>query len=388
VPAADPDLRRLKVAMLAAGLAAFSLLYFTQALLPALSRSFRVSATTSTLSVSVATGALAVALLPMSSLAETLGRVRTMKWCLSLACLLAFASAAAPSFWVLLVLRALLGGCLAGVISVAVGHLADEAPAGTVGSLIGLYVSGNSLGGIAGRLVPGLAQQFFSWRISVVLLACCASVATAVFVTMLPAARQAVVAPTGLAHQLASLRSLWADRGIRRLCAVAFLIVGGFVACFNYLTFRLIKPPLNLSPSVASLLFLAYLAGTASAPVAGRLADSLGRRRLVVAALLVSLAGLLLTLVDDVAVIVLGLLILTAGFFATHATASGWVSARAAGGRAQGAAMYLMAYYIGSSTLGSAAGVAYRSQGWGGVVAVVACGLVLAILVTPRRECD
>ena len=52
--------------------------------------------------------------------------------------------------------------------------------------------------------------------------------------------------------------------------------MGGFVACYNYLTFRLEAAPLGLSTTVTSLLFLAYLAGTVSSPLAGRLSDRFG----------------------------------------------------------------------------------------------------------------
>ncbi len=80
------------------------------------------------------------------------------------------------------------------------------------------------------------------------------------------------------------MRELLRDRSIVRLCLLAFLLMGGFVACYNYLTFRLEAAPLGLSTTVTSLLFLAYLAGTVSSPLAGRLSDRFGRRRLALSA--------------------------------------------------------------------------------------------------------
>jgi YNFM family putative membrane transporter len=168
---------------------------------------------------------------------------------------------------------------------------------------------------------------------------------------------------------------------------VAFLLMGGFVACYNYLTFRLESAPLGLSTTAASLLFLAYLAGTVSSPVAGRLSDRFGRRRLALAGIALSLCGLAVMLPDRTATITAGLLVFTAGFFATHSVASAWVSSRAAGRRGQAAAMYLLAYYLGSSTFGALVGLAYQAAGWPAVAAAVGALFALgALAVLGVRE--
>src|SRR3954465_5408565 len=87
------ELRRLNLAMLCAALAAFGLLYSTQALLPSIGAAFGVGPTAASLPVSAAPGALALAILPLSSAAETLGRVPVMRWGLLVACLFTFVAA-------------------------------------------------------------------------------------------------------------------------------------------------------------------------------------------------------------------------------------------------------------------------------------------------------
>ena len=87
---------------------------------------------------------------------------------------------------------------------------------------------------------------------------------------------------------------------------------------------------------------------------------------------------MLLTLPGSLPVDVLGLAIMTAGFFAVHGVASGWVPTRAhAGGVASGqaASLYLFAYYLGSSVFGSLAGRAWALGAWPAVT-VLALGLV------------
>jgi MFS transporter, YNFM family, putative membrane transport protein len=76
---------------------------------------------------------------------------------------------------------------------------------------------------------------------------------------------------------------------------------------------------------------------------------------------------------------VIGLAVMTAGFFAVHGVASGWVPARAhAGGVASGqaASLYLFAYYLGSSVFGTVTGRAWTVGAWPAVV-LLSSGLVL-----------
>ena len=384
------ELRRLNVAMLFAALAAFGLLYSTQALLPAIGADFGVGPTAASLTVSAATGALALAILPLSSLAESVGRVPVMRAGLLVGCLCTFAAAAAPVFWVLVLARGLVGVSLAAVVAVAVAHLGDEVHPAELGTAIGVYVAGNTLGGISGRLIPGLVEESSSWRAAVALLGVVALVAALTFTKLLPAARRTSSRPTGAREHVGAVRDLVRDGSVVRLCLLAFLLMGGFVATYNYLTFRLEAAPLGLSTTVTSLLFLAYLAGTVSSPLAGRLSDRYGRRPLALTGIAVSFAGMALMLPDNIAMITVGLLVFTAGFFATHSVASSWVSALAAGRRGQAAAMYLLAYYLGSSAFGALVGLAYQAWGWPGVAGSVATlfglGVVAVLGVRPAAR--
>jgi YNFM family putative membrane transporter len=379
-PGDGTPVRRLKLAMLFAALCAFALLYATQALLPAVGKAFGVGPTLTSLTVSAATGGLALSIVPLSSLAESLGRVRVMRTGLVTACLMSFVSAVAPTLWTLLVARALVGVALAAVVGVAVGHLGDEVPAGALGTAIGVYVAGNTVGGIAGRLIPGIAESVTTWRVAIAILAGAASLSVAAFWVLLPRARPVEPTPLRLGAHVEAVRDLLRDPGIRRLCAVAFLLMGGFVACYNYLTFRLEAPPLDIHGALVSLLFLAYVAGTVSSPLAGRLADQYGGRLLICGSIAVALAGLALTLPNQIISITVGLLVFTAGFFAAHAVASGWVAARATRGRGQGAGLYLMSYYLGSSAFGALVGLAFQRAGWPGTTGVIAVLFVAAAL--------
>ncbi|MGH3357359.1 MAG: MFS transporter [Nocardioidaceae bacterium] len=383
------ELRRLNAAMVAAGVAAFGALYSTQAVMPAIGAAFGVSATRSSLTVSAGTGALALAVLPVSVAADVWGRTRVMRIGLGLVAALVMLSAFAPTFTALVAVRALLGVAVAAVVGVAMGHVGAEVHRRAVGAAMGLYVAGNSLGGIGGRVVSATVDDLLGWRAAQAAVGVVCLIALIVFWFALPpsttrASRGGRTLLNDLARQLRGPRLLV-------LYAVPFLLMGGFVAAYNYLTFRLEAAPFDLPSSVVALVFLAYLSGTVTSIVAGRLADRFGRPPVVCGSIAVMAVGLGCTLPDRLAMVVPGAVLFTAGFFAAHAAASGWVPALARGSATQASAIYVLAYYAGSSVFGTGIGLAWTRAGWPGtalsVGVLTALALVAALIVSaPHRD--
>ena len=98
------------------------------------------------------------------------------------------AVAVAPGWKTILVLRFLAGVALSGVPAVATAYLAEEVEPQSLGSVMGLYIGGNAVGGMAGRLLTGvLADATHSWRWSVGIVAALGLVAALVFIRLLPA---------------------------------------------------------------------------------------------------------------------------------------------------------------------------------------------------------
>jgi YNFM family putative membrane transporter len=164
--------------------------------------------------------------------------------------------------------------------------------------------------------------------------------------------------------------------------------MGSFVAMYNAAGFRLTGQPLNLSPAIASLVFLAYAMGSVSSATAGKLVGRFGRARSAIGALLVTALGIVLTLPDSLVLVVVGFIVLTGGFFAAHAVANGWTAAEAPeGARGQASGMYTLTYYLGSSVGGTAGSVIYAHFGWSWLVVATVCWLTIAVAavgVTPR----
>jgi MFS transporter, YNFM family, putative membrane transport protein len=370
--------RRLVAAVWAAGVGSFTLLYAPQALLPLLSRDLQVRPSTAALVVSVATGTLALALVPMSALAERVGRTRVMTVALVAAAGLGLLAPLSPTIEVLLLVRGLQGVAIAGLPALAMAHLSEEVRPGAVGGAMGLYVAGNTVGGLSGRLLASSVADVAGWRAGLAAVGVLALGCVVAFRVLLPppTAAPAVTGPGVLSGHL---RTHLGDPGVRRLCATGFVVMSAFVTVYNFLGYRLLDPPFGLSQTLVGLVFLSYLAGTATAPTAGRLGDRVGRRQVLLGSVVLALAALLLTLSALLPLVLLGLALFTVGFFGAHTSASGMVGNRARTGRSQASALYLLAYYAGSSVGGWVGGLAYEAAGWPGVVGYVAALMVLAL---------
>ncbi|MGR3909726.1 MFS transporter [Burkholderia sp. SR8] len=382
---------RASVALLFAGYATFSLLYYVQPLLPEFSRTFGASPAQSSLALSFSTAALAVAVFVAGFVSEGVSRHRLMTVSLLLSSLLTLVAAFAPHWHQMLVLRALTGLALGGVPAVGMAYLAEEVHPDGLGLAMGLYVGGNAIGGMAGRVIAGVLADLFTWRIAIGAIGVLGLAATLAFRALLPPSRH-FTPRRGLGfaqHRAALVRHLAGRRELPVLFAMAFILMGGFVTLYNYVGYRLLAPPYAMNQATIGAIFVVYLVGVVASPFSGRMADSLGRGRVLIASVIIMLTGVALTLLQPVAAIAFGIACVTFGFFAGHSTSSGWVGRLATQGKGQAAALYLLSYYLGSSIVGSLGGRFWSARGWPGVAALVAALLAVGLAAAAwlrRRE--
>ncbi len=372
--------RRITLALFAGALATFTVLYSVQALLPALASDFSVSPATASLALSVSTAALAVGVIPLTSVSELYGRTPVMTASLFAAGILALLTPFSASFGVLLVLRALLGFALAGLQATAMSYLAEELHRGSLGFGMGLYIAGNAIGGMLGRVLAGVVLGAAGWRISLGVIGVLSLVCAAVFrLSILPSSGFTPRTPK-VSVLTRSVLSSVTDSGMLRLYATGFLLMGAFVTVYNYLGFRLQAPPFELSQSLVGMIFVVYLAGSASASLAGRVVERIGRARLLLLGAGCMLGGITLMVIGNLIVVIAGLVVVTAGFFAAHSVASGWVGLRANALGTQGPSVYLLCYYLGSAVGGTLGGYALHGGGWDGI-SIYTAAITLAIIV-------
>lgn len=383
------EYRRLLVALFCAGIATFAQLYSVQAVLPQISAALGVGAADAALTVSAATIGLAAGVIPWSVLADRIGRVKAMSISVVGATAVGLITPFAPTFHLLLTGRLIEGLLVGGVPAIAVAYLIEEIDPGHAARAAGTFVGGTTIGGLLGRIVAGPVADIAGWRIGVFTVAAVCALAALAFVRLAPQQRgfspSARAGEPGLRHRLAA--NLRSPRQLA-LFAQGFLLMGGFVALYNFLGFRLAAPPFSLPQTLVSLVFLAYLAGTWASARAGAEATRLGRRTVLLASIAVMILGVAITLSHNVVAVLVGLVIATAGFFGAHAIASGWAGRSAPAGKAQASSLYNLFYYGGSSVVGWFGGVAFDALGWAGVattILVLACVAAgVAMLLLPR----
>lgn len=377
-----PQFMRVTLALFSAGLATFALLYCVQPLLPVLSQDFGISPATSSLSLSVSTVMLAFGLLFTGPLSDTIGRKNVMVVSLMLAALCTVICAFMTSWNGVLVMRAMMGLSLSGVAAVAMSYLSEEIHPSVLAFSMGLYISGNSIGGMSGRLVSGVLTDYFPWRVAIGTIGVLALIAAITFWRILPESRH--FRPGSLRPKTLLLNSKlhWRDAGLPLLFLEGFLLMGAFVTLFNYIGYRLLAPPYLLSQAVVGLLSVVYLTGSYSSPKAGALTARYGRGPVLSIAILLMLVGLVMTALSPLFAIFGGMMLFTAGFFAAHSVASSWIGQRARRAKGQASSMYLFSYYLGSSLAGTLGGFFWHSFGWMGITAFLSALLLLALVVS------
>jgi YNFM family putative membrane transporter len=370
VDVGTPAYRRMSLALFLAGVATFALLYSTQALLPLISTDYGSTVSDVSWTVAAATGGLALFVIPMSALSERFGRRATMTGAVAVAVGIGLLVPFAPSLGVLVALRAVQGAALAGLPASATAYLAEEVRPRALITAVGLYVAGNSVGGMSGRVLSGWVAQEWGWRAALAVLGVLAVGCAVAFRLLLPEPRHFTRGSLRPGVVARTVRDHLANPLLRRLYAIGALFMTVFGGVYTVIGYRLTEEPFSLPQGVVGSIFLVYLVGTVSASASGRLVGRLGRRGTLYLSGALTAAGLLVSLSERLPLILLGLVLVTGGFFAGHSAASSAVSGTAQHGRAQAAALYQSAYYIGSSVGSTLGAVAFHAAGWGGTVAV------------------
>jgi MFS transporter, YNFM family, putative membrane transport protein len=385
--------RRLGAVLWCAGLAAFAAMYAPQGLLTEIARDAAVDPSRASLVVSAATLGLGVSVLPWAWLSDRIGIRSAMRLAAAGAAICAVTVPWLPTYAGLVGGRFLQGIALGGIPALAMALLHDTTTAKHAATMAGSYVAATSLGGLGGRLLVVPVADQVGWRVGLFVIGCLVAALMAGLIGLMPrpAENPAHQADISAGAVLTHLR----NPAMVALFGIGALLIGGMIAVFNYLPFRLEQPPYLLTPDLVSLVFLAYLAGTAGSRATGWLTGRVGQGPVLAAACVMMAGGGAITLAQPLYIVVAGVVVLTAGLFIGHAVASSMVAARAVTGRAQAAALYNISYYAGSSAFGWLAGFAWQHAHWPLVATVVvvlgasACALTgLVYSSASRKACD
>lgn len=375
---------RATIALLSGSLLVFANLYITQPLMPVLAADFRLSSAEASWALSLSTATLALALLIFGPLSDAFGRKWLMVISMAGLCLAGGLVSQVDSYPQLLLLRALTGLCAGALPAIAMAYMGEEMSPAALAAAVGLYISGNSLGGISGRLIGGWGTSWLGWPDTFALMALVSLVLWLLFVVLLPASRHFKPRPLALTGVLKDYRSHCVNLWLWPAYLLGGLNFMVFLNQYSYITFVLSDSPYSLDSHWLGMLFLTYLSGTVGAAYSGRWVRRWSSPGVMAVACLLLVSGTLLTLADSLAVIITGLLINALAFFSAHSAASGWVSRHAGEGRGSASALYFVSYYLGASLGGSYLGLFWQNSGWPGVVLASLVVLLVTFVLALR----
>ncbi|MEN6564840.1 MAG: MFS transporter [Veillonellales bacterium] len=370
-----PQYWRALSALFLGTLAAFGVMYCTQPLIPVFSKEFALTPSVASLAMSFTSGGMALSMLAIAGLAGFLDRKITMAVSLFGSAVLTVAVVLSSDFTAILFCRAAQGILLAGFPAIAMAYINEEFEPGITGLVIGVYISGTSIGGLCSRLLVSALTDFFSWKIALGCIGLLGFIIGIWFWFGIPQSKHFVPQkhlPQNMGRDL--LQNL-RNPLILRLYLIAFAIMGSFMAVYNFIGYSLMAPPYNFSQTAVGGLFTLYLIGTFSSTFMGGMADRHGNDKILCLSIFLMLFGGIVTLTASLIIKIVGLAIFTFGFFGSHSTACSWVGKSCLGDKARAASLYLLFYYFGASVIGTAGGVFLFHYGWPGVILLV--GVVL-----------
>lgn len=367
------------IALFIGSLIAFGVEYCVQPIIPVLAKTFTLQPTTASLAVSFGTGGMAASMLLIAGVANRLERRLTMVIGLLLSSVLAVLIAVSLYFHLILLMRLCQGMLLAGFPAMAVAYINEEFDPSIIGGVVGIYVSGTSVGGLVGRILLSTLTDYMSWRYALAIEAILYIVLGILFWVLLPKPK-AVRQPPIPWHRLWNEgRRILSNRNLVGVYVVAMLIMGSFVCVYNFISYILLAPPYHFSQTAIGFVYLLYLLGTVSSTVMGMMSDSIGNGKVICLSVICMLVGSLVSVFMPIVIKLLGIGIFTFGFFGAHSAACSWAGRLDSADKAEITALYMLFYYIGASVFGSLGGQFLTFWSWPGVVAYLTVLGVIAL---------
>lgn len=362
-------------------------LYATQALLPTLARDFDTSLAHTGLTVTASLVAVAAVAPFVGGISDAWGRRRLILGAALLLVAPTLLAAFAPTLGMLILWRFVQGLLLPFIFAVTVAYIAEECPGPDAVRVTSAYAIGTIIGGFSGRFIAGWTAEYFDWRAAFYVLAAVTLCGAAVIALCLPPERN--FRPVrGWRGSMRGFADQFRNAQVMATCAIGFAVLFSIVGTFTYANFLLAAPPYNLGPAQLGSIFVVYLFGAAATPLAGRLTLRLGRRVTVLLGGAIVAAGLLLTLMAPLPLIVLGMALIAVGIFSEQVLSIGYVALAARQARSTAVGLYVTSYYIGGALGGVLPGGIWIHFGWPGCVALVllvqAAAMTVTWLVWPR----
>jgi YNFM family putative membrane transporter len=366
------------LAVFLCGTFAFLDLYCVQPLLPLFAQIFHATETHVGITISASTLGVAISAALLALFGEHLNRKRTILLSMLALAICTLLTATSTGLETLALWRFFQGLVTPGIFIITIAYITEEWPALLVPRVMSTYVAGTVFGGFMGRLLGGLIADHIGWRFVFLALGAIGLLGVALTRRFLPPGRIRATPPhdeSRFAPALANLR----NPRLLATFAIGFCMLFTLVSVFSFITFYLSDAPFHLSTSAISYLFAVYLIGLAATLAAGTILARVGLRHGIIAAVLLCLSGLAMTLIHLLPIVALGLACASSGVFIAQTCCNSFLrDAAPAGTRVSAAGLYICCYYIGGTVGGVLPGIAFRHSSWPGCAAITAIFLIIA----------
>lgn len=385
-----PEYRRALIMMFFGSIASFGAEYCLQPIIPIVARDFNLSPTVASLSMTIGTLGMAISMLFIASISRYLDRKKVMIAALGISAILILIMSFMQDFIFLLMLRFVQGMLLAGFPSLAVAYINEEFNPRILGTAIGVYVAATPLGGLTGRILISTLADVATWRIGLLIAGALYLISAILMWIFLPPSVNKQIAHGKIKINWGDFLTLLKNPKIIMIYVLTFCVMGSFVCTYNFITYILLAPPYSLSQTLVGFIFIIYLIGSLSSAIMGRLSDSYGHGIIIVISLIIQIAGILITLFPSLILKIVGIALLTYGFFGVHSNACAWAPQSSQNDKAQVSALYMLFFYMGATACGTFGGTFLSLAGWPGVVGfelvVLGIAFILAMILLIRYK--
>lgn len=362
-----PDNRKdliISICVFLSGFSCFAQLYYFQPLLPQLARDFSLTASRSSLAVSFSTLGMVFGLLATMFVADRIPRKKLIGAGLLCSSVFSVAASFSPAFFPLVILSAAKGFLLSGATSVSMAYISEEVSQKNKNKIMGLYIAGNALGGMGGRVISSWIGAVYSWRTASAGIGLICLLFALLFIIFSPRSVRFVPKRETFRTLVVSNLHLVTSKALVPFYLTGGLILGVFVSLYNYMGFYLVKAPFGFPEYYIHYIYLMYIFGIFGSVATARLTRRHDHFKVLKLMLPVSAAMILLLYVTNFWVVASGLAVFTFNFFVMHVLCNRIVSDYDRSKRSVTISIYLLVYYLGSSILGSATGVILDIYGW------------------------
>lgn len=370
----------LKLTIGLIGVFAFLQVYSIQAILPVLMMDFTATEVQAGMIVGATILAIAIMSPFLGMLSDAVGRKSFIVGALLFLAIPTALIAQSPNIGWMGMWRFMQGLSVPGITVVTIAYIGEEFEGRALTELMSFYVSGSVLGGFMGRFLLGHLHELIGWRAGYYVMAGMTLIGALWVGKMLPASRHFVANPK-FRSAMQTLGEHLVNRYVVTSCLLGACVLFSLVGCFTFINLHLAYTPYELSTGALANIFAVYLIGVVITPLSTTLLRRFGSARTVRVAVIISMFGVLLTLVTPLWGIVLGLAIMSSGVFITQAATISYIAVNVKKGRSLASGLYYMGYYAGGTMGAWLCGIAYARGQWSLTVWLLLFVQVLALLV-------